>query len=75
MCPVLTDDTRLARPEQLEEVEGVCHRWTCDRRWDKRKHKHARSDNVTVAVAVSTVAVVVRQLIRGNAIANVVFVP
>ena len=31
--------------------------------------------NVTVAVAVSTVAVVVRQLIRGNAIAHVVFVP
>ena len=30
---------------------------------------------VTVAVAVSTVAVVVRQLIRGNAIAHVVFVP
>ena len=27
---VLTDDTRLARPEQLEEVEGVCRRWTCD---------------------------------------------
>ena len=22
MCLVLTDDTRLARPEQLEEVEG-----------------------------------------------------
>ena len=75
MCLVLTDDTRLARPERLEEVEGVCRRWTCDRRWDKRKHKHARSDNVTVAVAVSTVAVVVRQLIRGNAIAHVVFVP
>ena len=31
--------------------------------------------NVTVAVAVSTVAVVVQQLIRGNAIAHVVFVP
>ena len=31
--------------------------------------------NVTVAVAVSAVAVVVRQLIRGNAIAHVVFVP
>ena len=30
---------------------------------------------MTVAMAVSTVAVVVRQLIRGNAIANVVFVP
>ena len=30
---------------------------------------------MTVAVAVSTVAVVVRQLIRGNAIAHVVFVP
>ena len=30
MCLVLTDDTRLARPEQLEEVEGVCRRWTCD---------------------------------------------
>ena len=27
---VLTDDTRLARPEQLEEVYGVCRRWTCD---------------------------------------------
>ena len=41
----------------------------CDRRWDKRKH------SATVAVAVSTVAVVVRQLIRGNAIAHVVFDP
>ena len=30
MCLVLTDDTRLARPEQLVEVEGVCRRWTCD---------------------------------------------
>ena len=30
MCLVLTDGTRLARPEQLEEVEGVCLRWTCD---------------------------------------------
>ena len=30
---------------------------------------------MTVAVAVSAVAVVVRQLIRGNAIAHVVFVP
>ena len=30
---------------------------------------------MTVAVAVSTVAVVVRQLIRGNAVAHVVFVP
>ena len=29
MCLVLTDDTRLARPERLEEVEGVCRRWTC----------------------------------------------
>ena len=29
---------------------------------------------MTIAVAVSTVAVVVRQLIRGNAIAHVVFV-
>ena len=36
-----------------------------------QKAKH----NVTVAVAVSAVAVVVRQLIRGNAIAHVVFVP
>ena len=26
---VLTDDTRLARPELLEEVGGVCRRWTC----------------------------------------------
>ena len=32
MCLVLTDDTSLARPEQLEEVEGVCGRWTCDGR-------------------------------------------
>ena len=72
---VLTDDTRLARPELLEEAAGVCRRWTCDRRWDKRKHKHARSDNVTVAVAVRTVAVVVRQLVRGNADAHVVLVP
>ena len=40
----------------------------------KHKNKHARGDNVTVAVAVSTVAVVVRQLIRGIAIAHVVFV-
>ena len=68
---VLTDDTRLARPELLEEVEGVCRR----RRWDKRKHKHARSDNVTVAVAVRPVAVVVRHLVRGNAVAHVVLVP
>ena len=30
MCLVLTDDTRLARPEQLEEIERVCRRWTCD---------------------------------------------
>ena len=30
MCLVLTDDTRPARPEQLEEVDGVCRRWTCD---------------------------------------------
>ena len=30
MRHVLTDDTRQARPEQLEEVEGVCRRWTCD---------------------------------------------
>ena len=30
MCLVLTDDTRLARLVQLEEVEGVCRRWTCD---------------------------------------------
>ena len=75
MCLVLTGDTRLARPERLEEVEGVCRRWTCDRRWDNRKHKHARSDIVTVAVAVSTVAVIVRQLIRRNAIVHVVFVP
>ena len=30
MCLVLTDDTRLAR--RLEEVEGVCRRWTCDGR-------------------------------------------
>ena len=30
MCLVLTDDTRVARPEQLEEVEGVCRRRTCD---------------------------------------------
>ena len=30
MCLVLTDDTRLARPEQLQEVEGVYRRWTCD---------------------------------------------
>ena len=32
MCLVLTDDARLARPERLEEVEGVCRRWTCDGR-------------------------------------------
>ena len=32
MCIVLTDDTRLARPERLEEVEEVCRRWTCDGR-------------------------------------------
>ena len=32
MCLVLTDDTRLARPERLEEAEGVCRRWTCDGR-------------------------------------------
>ena len=32
MCLVLTDDTRPARPERLEEVEGVCCRWTCDGR-------------------------------------------
>ena len=31
--------------------------------------------NVTVAVAVSTIVVIVRQSIRGNAIAHVVFVP
>ena len=30
MCLVLTDDTRQARPERLEEVEEVCRRWTCD---------------------------------------------
>ena len=28
MCLVLTDDTRLARPERLEEVEEVCRRVT-----------------------------------------------
>ena len=32
MCLVLTDDTRLASPERLEEVEGVCRRWTFDGR-------------------------------------------
>ena len=30
MCLVFSDDTRLARPERLEEVEGVCRRWACD---------------------------------------------
>ena len=58
-----------------KSLSCFCRRWTSDRRWDKRKHKHTRSDNVTVLVAVSTVAVVARQLIRGNAIAHVVFVP
>ena len=37
-------------------------------------HTHTKH-NVTVAVAVSAVAMFVRQLIRGNAIAQVVFVP
>ena len=31
MCIALTDDTRLARPERLEEVEEICRRWTCDK--------------------------------------------
>ena len=30
MCIALTDDTRLARPERLEEVEEICRRRTCD---------------------------------------------
>ena len=47
---------------------------SCESGWDE-KHKHTRSDNVAVAVAVSTVAVVVRQLVRGNAVADIVFVP
>ena len=47
---------------------------SCDSGWDE-KHKHTRSDNVAPALAVSTVVVVVRQLVRGNAIAHVVFVP
>ena len=46
----------------------------CDSGWDE-KHWHTRSDNEAVAVAVSTVAVVVRQLVRGNALAHIVFVP
>ena len=32
MCLALKDDTRLARPERLEEVEEICRRWTCDGR-------------------------------------------
>ena len=50
---VLTRDTRLARAERLG-----------DSGWDE-KHKHTRSDSVAAAVAVSTVVVVLRQLIRG----------
>ena len=47
---------------------------SCDSGWDE-KHEHTRSDNVAVAVAVSTVAVVVLQLVRRNAVAHIVFVP
>ena len=42
---------------------------------DGTKAQTHTKENATVAVAVSTVAVVVRQLIRGNAIAHFVFVP
>ena len=31
-----------------KSLSCFCRRWTGDRRWDKRKHKHRRSDNVTV---------------------------
>ena len=39
MYLVLTDDTRVVRPEWLEEVEGVCRRWTCDGRVTQ-EHTH-----------------------------------
>ena len=64
---VLTGDTRLARADLLGEED-------CESGWEE-KHKHTRSDNVAAAVAVSTVAMVVRQLIRETAISHVVLVP
>ena len=39
---------------------------SCDKDWGE-KHKHKRSDNVVVAVAVRAMQVVMRQLVRGNA--------
>ena len=57
-----------------KSLSCFCRPWTVDRMGQKESHTHTKH-NVTVAVAVSTVAVVVRQLIRGNAIARVVFVP
>ena len=39
---------------------------SCDKDWGE-KHKHKRSDNVVVSVAVRAVQVVMRQLVRGNA--------
>ena len=47
---------------------------SCDKDWDEHR-KHTLSDNVAVAVAVSTVTVAVRPLIRWNVIAHVVLVP
>ena len=47
---------------------------SCDKDWDEHR-KHTLSDNVAVAVAVSTDTVAVRPLIRWNVIAHVVLVP
>ena len=66
----IVEDTRRRR---LVIVVGT-RSTTCDSGWDEM-HKHTRSDNVAVAVAVSTVAVVVRQVVRVNAVAHVVSVP
>ena len=70
---VVTDDTRLVHVGLLGDADVVPPSSSCYDGWDE-KHKHTRSDNVVVAVAVITVTVFLRQMIRGNAIVHVVLV-
>ena len=46
-------------PEEDPRLSPPARRWTCDRRWDKKEAQTHTKHNMTVAVAVSTVAVVV----------------
>ena len=70
-CLVWTDDTRLARPELLEEVEGDIVEGRLVIKVETRS-THTRNDHVVAALTASLVAVVVSQFTRGNAVARAI---